>query len=101
MTPGRTWRRTATARNGRLAPLPNDWSLLDAASGLAIARIHAEPDGDWCCVCRSIIERELKDSIMAWFKTGKEAKDYAEAQTGGQNYVLQRKRTKAEILRRR
>ena len=37
---------------------------------------------------------------MARFKTGKEAKDYAEAQTGGQLYVLQRKRTKAEILRR-
>ena len=37
---------------------------------------------------------------MAWFKTGREAKDYAEAQTGGQQYVVQHKRTKAEILRR-
>lgn len=96
MTPGRIWRRTAIERNGCLVPLPDDWSLIDAASGLAIARINAEPDG----VCRSIIEGELKDSVMAWFKTGKEAKDYAEAQTGGQHYVVQRKRTKAEILRR-
>ena len=100
MTPGRIWRRTAIERNGRLAPLPDDWSLIDAASGLAIARIHAEPDGGWRCVCRSIIEGELEGSIMAWFKTGKEAKDYAEAQTGGHHYVLQRKKTKAEILRR-
>jgi hypothetical protein len=56
MTPGRIWRRTAIERNGRLAPLPDDWSLIDAASGFAIARIHAEPDGIWRCVCRSIVE---------------------------------------------
>ena len=64
MTPGRTWRRTATDRNGRLVPLPDDWSLWDPASGLAIARIHAEPDGGWRCVCRSVDSNELKDSIM-------------------------------------
>lgn len=73
---------------------------MDAASGLAIARIQAEPGGGWRCVCRSIVEGEFKDSIMAWFKTGKEAKDYAEAQTGGQQYVVQPKRTKGHILRR-
>ena len=71
MTPGRIWRRTAVDRNGRLVPLPDDWSLMDPASGLAIARIHTEPDGGWRCVCRSSVEGALKDSIMAWFKTGK------------------------------
>ena len=71
MTPGRIWHRTASERNGRLVPLPDDWSLIDAASGLAIARIRAEPVSGWRCVCRSIIEGELKESIMAWFKTGK------------------------------
>ena len=100
MTPGRVWRRTAIERNGPLAPLPDDWSLIDAASGLAIARIYAEPDGSWRCVCRSIIEGELRDGITGRFKTGKEAKDYAEAQTSGHHYVVRRKRTKAEILRR-
>ncbi len=100
MTPGRTWRRTAIARNGRLAPLPDDWSLWDAASGLAIARINAEPDGGWRCVSLSVDSNELKDSITGWFKTGKQAKEFAEAQTQGQYYVVKRKRTKAEILRR-
>ena len=100
MTPGRIWRRTTIERHGRLVPLPDDWSLIDAASGLAIARIHAEPGGGWRCVCRSIIEGELKDGITARFNTGKEAKVYAEAQTCGKHYVVQRKRTKAEILRR-
>ena len=47
MTPGRIWRRTAIERNDRLAPLPDDWSLMDASSGLSIARIHTEPDGWW------------------------------------------------------
>jgi hypothetical protein len=100
MTPGRIWRRTAIERNGRLVPLPDDWSLWDAASGLAIARIHADPDGRWRCVCRSVDSTKLKDSIMGWFKTGKQAKEFAEAQTQGQYYVVKSKRTKAEILRR-
>ena len=45
MTPGRIWRRTAVNRNGPLVRFPDDWSLMDAASGLAIAHIHAESDG--------------------------------------------------------
>ncbi len=51
-------------------------------------------------VCRSMVEGELKDSIAGWFKTGKQAKEFAEAQTQGQYYVVKRKRTKEEILRR-
>ncbi len=61
---------------------------------------YAEPDGSWRCVCRSVDSNEPKDSIMGWFKTGKESKEFAEAQTQGQYYVVKRKRTKAEILRR-
>lgn len=72
MTSGHIWRRTATERNGRLIPLPDDWSLWDAASGLSIARIHTEPDGGWRRVCRAVDSNEIKDSIMGWFKTGKQ-----------------------------
>jgi hypothetical protein len=35
-------------------PLSDDRSLWDAASGLAIALIHAERDGGWRCACRSV-----------------------------------------------
>jgi hypothetical protein len=37
---------------------------------------------------------------VGWFKTGKQAKEFAEAQTQGQYYVVKRKRTKVDILRR-
>ena len=67
---------------------------------LAIARIRAEPDGRWRCVCRSVDSNELKDSIMGWLKTGMQAKEFAETQTQGQYYVVRRKRTMEEILRR-
>jgi hypothetical protein len=30
---------------------------------------------------------------MGWFKTGKQAREFAEAQTQGQYYVVKRKRT--------
>lgn len=85
-------------RSGRLLPLPDDWSLYDDASGFAIARIWAERGG-WSWIVRTLSDDKLTDSLMGWFKTGKEAREYCEGQTSGLNYKIRRKRTKNEILR--
>ena len=98
MKPGRKWRRTAVELNGELVPLRDDWSLYDAASGLEIARISRTPDADWRCIVGMIRDNKLLDETMSWFKTGAEAKAYAESQTSWRNYNIGRKRTKAEIL---
>lgn len=80
-------------------PLPNDWSLYDAESGFEIARINQRPNGLWDFVVRAVRDNELQDVIAGGNKTGPEAKQYCEAQTGGCRYLIERKRTKAEILR--
>ena len=50
-------------------------SRRDAASGLAIASIHAEPDGGcWPCSCRSAVDWALQDIATTRFKAGKRAK---------------------------
>jgi hypothetical protein len=98
MKPGRKWRRTAVALNGKLVPLRDDWSLHDAASDLEIARIYRESDGDWRYIIRIIRDNELKDDSMGWAKTGPEAKAYAEQRTQWQKFNIGRKRTKEEIL---
>jgi hypothetical protein len=98
MQPGRKWRRTAVERNGRLVPLSDDWSLIDEDSGFAIARIWAERRG-WSWIVRTLRDDELRDSLMGWFKTGPEAREYCEGQTSGLNYKIRPKRTKEEILR--
>lgn len=85
-------------RNGRLIPIPDDWSLYDDDSGFAIARIYAERGG-WGWIVRTLRDDKLTDSLMGWFKTGKEAREYCEGQTCGLNYKVKRKRTKEEILR--
>jgi hypothetical protein len=97
---GRKWRRTAVELNGLIVPLRDDWSLHDADSDLEIARISRTPDGDWRSIVRTIRDNELKDESMSWFKTGPEAKAYAESQTSWRNYNVGRKRTKEEILAR-
>lgn len=98
MQAGRKWRRMAIERNGRLVPLPDNWSLLDAETGFPVAQIYAERGG-WRYITRSIRDNELIDAISGWKESGEDAKEYCKAQTSGLNYRIQRKRTKEEILR--
>ncbi len=85
----RKWRRSAIVRDCRLTPLSNDWSLFDSASGLEIARIYAEDDlgGGWRWIIRRLRDGELVDSSSGWRETGKEAREYCEAQTKDVKYV--------------
>lgn len=98
MKAGRKWRRTAIERYGKLVPLPDNWSLIHEASGLAIAQIIRQPDGMWKFIIREIRDSELKDGQMGWEPTGQQAKEYCERQTDWRNYTVGRKRTKEEIL---
>jgi hypothetical protein len=97
MQAGRKWRRTTVERHGRIIMLSDDWSLYDEESGFAIARIFSERNG-WSWLVRALSDDGLADSVSGWFQTGKQAREFCEAQTSGQFYKIRRKRTKAEIL---
>ena len=98
MQPGRKWRRTAVMRNGKLQPLSDNWSLIDEETGLAIAQIYKERNGMWSYIIRSLQDGKLIDNMMGGNATGPEAKEHCQAQTSGLLYLVERKRTKAEIL---
>lgn len=39
----RLWRRTAvTRRDGKLVPLPENWSLIDVETGIAVAQMYLD-----------------------------------------------------------
>jgi len=103
--PGRKWRRTAVERYGKLISLPDNWSLIDEATGVAVAQLYKDTGYEdrpaWRVICRSMNEDgELKDVIMTWIEDPTKAREYAEGQTNGMRYVIKRKRTKEEILAR-
>lgn len=105
--PNRKWRRTTvTRRDGSLVPLSDNWSLIDLETGVAVAQLRQDTGYQdrlaWRVICRSINEEgELKDVLMTWIENPTKAREYAEGQTNGMRYVVKRKRTKDEILRRK
>jgi hypothetical protein len=102
----RRWRRTTiTRRDGTIFIPPDNWSLIDLQTGIAVAQLYKDRGyqdrPSWRVICRSMNEDgELRDSIMTWYENPTVAKEYAEAQTGGMKYFIKRKRTKEEILGR-
>ena len=106
MNQNRIWRRTTvTRRDGKLVPLPDNWSLIDIETGIAVAQMYADTGYQdrpaWRVICRTINdEGVLADSIMTWYEDPTVAKKYAETQTSGLRYKIKRKRTKEEILGR-
>jgi hypothetical protein len=36
MAPGKTWRRTAVERYGKLVPVSDDWTLFDDETGIGV-----------------------------------------------------------------
>jgi len=102
----RRWRRTTTTRrDGSIVILPDNWSLIDLETGLAVAQLYRDTGyqgrPSWRVICRSMTEEgELRDSIMTWYENPTVAREYAEGQTGGLKYLIKRKRTKEEILGR-
>ena len=100
------WRRTTvTRRDGTIAPLPDNWSLIHMPTGLAVAQIskgksYYDKDG-WDFVIMSMSEDGvLKDHIAGRQENPSEARKFIEAQTFGLRYEIRRKRTKEEILGR-
>ena len=102
----RKWRRTTVTRHdGSLHILKDNWSLIDAPTGLAVAQMYLDTGYQdrpaWRVICRTMSEEGiLKDSIMTWYEDPTVAKKYAEGQTVGLKYSFKRKRTKEEILGR-
>lgn len=100
----RRWRRTTvTRRDGTLSSLPDNWSLIDLETGVAVAQLRLDTGyldrPAWRVICRRVNEEgELKDVIMTWIEDPTIAREYAEGQTNGMRNVLKRKRTKEEIL---
>jgi hypothetical protein len=101
MAPGKTWRRTAVERYGKLVPVSDDWTLFDDETGIGVGRISCDPHGGprpWKAEYRVVDNNELRDAAMAWYETGPEAKAYVESNTYCRTYHIKRKRTKEEIL---
>lgn len=103
--PNRKWRRASVECNGRLIPLPDNWSLIDEETCVVVAQLYKGTGYQnrlaWCVNCRSMNEDGgLKDAIMTWMEDPTKAREYAEGQAGGMCYVVKRKRTKEEILAR-
>ena len=102
----RRWRRTTfTRRDGTIFIPPDNWSLIDLQTGIAVAQLYKDTGylgrPSWRVICRSMNENdELRDSIMTWYENPTVAKEYAEAQTGGMKYFIKRKITNEEILGR-
>ena len=94
--PNRKWRRTTvTRRDGTLAPLPDNWSLIDLETGVAVAQLRLDAGYQdrptWCVICRSMNEEgELKGRLMTWIEDPTKARGYAERQTDGARYVVKR-----------
>jgi hypothetical protein len=76
--------------------------LIDDATGIVVGRIsfedHSGPNG-WRASYKIVDMNELRDDRMAWFATGPEAKAFVESGTYCRSYIIERKRTKDEILR--
>lgn len=88
----RKWRRTSVTRksDGAIVPIPDDWSLVHS-SGAVIARIYKDKDR-WCAKVLMAQDGELRDTIMAWFNEGKEAREYCESRTDGVEPILPKQR---------
>lgn len=102
---GKLRRTTFTQRDGTLAPLPDNLSLIDLETGVAVAQLKLDTGYQdwpaWRVICRSMNEEgEQKDVIMTWIEDPTKACKCAEGQANGMRYVVKRKRTKEEILGR-
>lgn len=77
----RIWRRTAvTRRNGTLIPPPDNWSLIDVETGIAVAQMYPDTGYQdhpaWRVICRTINDEGiLADSIMTWYENPTAAKN--------------------------
>ena len=84
----RKWRRTTVVRksDSTVVPIPDDWALVHE-SGAILARIYKDEDRSgwigWCAKVLMAQNGELRDTIMAWFAEGKEAREYCDARTEG------------------
>ena len=101
--PSRKWRRnTITQRDGTLAPLPDNGSLIDLPTGAAVAQLYKnigyEDRPAWRVICRSMNEEgELKDVMMSWIEDPIETQEYIEVERDRIHLVTKRKRTKEEF----
>ncbi len=104
--PDRIWRRTiVTRKDGTIAPLPDNWSLIDIPTGIAVAQLRRDTGYQdrptWRVICRSLDQDGvLIDRIMTWIDDPTQARQYCEAQTYDLMYKIKRKRTTEEILGR-
>jgi len=74
---------TVTQRDGTLAPLSDNWSLIDLETGIAVAQLKLDTGYQdrpaWRVICRSMNEEgQLKDVIMTWIEDPTKAREYAE-----------------------
>ena len=93
----RKWRRTSVTRksDGAVVPIPDDWSLVHSF-GAVLARIYKDEDRSgsiaWCAKVLMAQDGELRDTIMAWYAEGKEAREYCESRTDGVEPILPKQR---------
>ena len=78
-------RNTIIQRDGTLAPLPDNGSLIDLPTGAAVAQLYKdigyEDRPAWRVICRSMNEEgELKDVMMSWIEDPIETQEYIEVE---------------------